>query len=163
MKHIRPSHLALAILAGTLLADPANAWMPMPSPPSVRPPTPPSVSAASSAVTSATGSAVRGNRDGIRAANEFTDVKRKVRAKNPKATDQQVNAAAIQVIKNRRRQEQAEWKRRDNADTNRRRAEQQAKENYNPNADVYRPSGITEQEHNDINQRSLPGKPDGTE
>ena len=171
MKYIRPSHLMLAILAGTLIADPAIAWMPMSSP-SVRPPAPPSVrppdvsgagSAASSAVTSATASAVRGNRDGIRAANEFNDVKRKVRAKNPKATDQQVNAAAIQIIKNRRHQEWAEWKRRDNADTNRRRAEQQAKENYNPNAEQYRPSGITEQEYNDLNQQSLPGKPDGTE
>jgi len=51
--------------------------------------------------------------------------------------------------------------RKDHEDTNRKKAEQQ--ENNNPNAEKYRPSGLTDTEHNELNQRSLPGKPNGTE
>jgi hypothetical protein len=108
------------------------------------------------------------------AVNDFNGIKAKVRERYPNATDLQLNTWTLIVI-NRHKQEAAakaaeeqrkaywQWKHKDNADTNARRAEQNARDNYNPNAEQYRPSGITEEEHNSINQRSLRGQPDGTE
>lgn len=205
MKHVRPSYLAMALttLAGVLIADPAYACPPCgpmmapvsAAPPSVRPPTPPSVTvpnvgnigsainagrdAVSSAKEGMKGNTVRANRDGVDAANEFIDVKTKIKAKNTKATDKQINDAAIMIMNNRRKEAKAKAYRegtaRENAETNRIRAEQNARENFNPNAEVYNEGvrtgggygsgmGITKQEKKEwFGHKTMPGKPTGAE
>jgi hypothetical protein len=192
MKYIRPTHVALAILAGALATDPANACTPSmpcsgsmgaaptPPPASVRPPTSPSVNpvippSVNPNIT------VRGSGEGKSDFNEYNEIKSKIRAKNPNADDARVNSAAQGILnkrkKERKEREYWEWKKQDNADTNRRRQEQQAKENYNPNADVYDQSvpgrekggyggggGYTKQEIKDYyGHRVMPGQKTGAE
>jgi hypothetical protein len=97
--------LALAIFAGTLIAESANACCPggpsvpqaLPTPHLPRPssvsinPSVPGVDAAKSAV-----------RDAV----DFVHTKAKVRAKNPNATEEQVEAGTKTVIKRRRDEEE---------------------------------------------------------
>jgi hypothetical protein len=95
--------LALAIVAGTLIAESAYACPPcgpsMPSAPSMSTPYVPRVSPSLSVP------GVDAVKSAVRDAVDFATIKTKVRAKNPKATEQQVDAGAKKVLTERRRRE----------------------------------------------------------
>jgi hypothetical protein len=100
MKGILPLHLALAMLAGILIAEPANAGG-MPSPPSVAPPPPPPTVRPPSVVIPN----IEAGKDAITRARDWAqgkDVPAKIRARYPNATAEQVNAGTKKVIAKRR-------------------------------------------------------------
>jgi len=100
--------LALAMLMGALMAECANACCPggmsTPSMPSTAPPshTPPPSSVSPPFSVPGVGAVNSAVRDAV----EFGSVKAKVRAKNPNATEEQVEAGTKKVIKARRQREQ---------------------------------------------------------
>ena len=107
--------LVLAILAGALIAESAVAFTPgggsMPSAPAVsapaRPyvPSPPSHVRPPSISLSPIAPGIDAAKSAVRDAIDFATIKTKVRAKNPNATEDQVDAGAKKVLTQRRQRE----------------------------------------------------------
>ena len=131
--------LALAILAGTLIAECANACCGMTAPhthtaPSPSVPTPPLSVPGKGAVDSA-----------VQDAREAADVKAKIRAKNPDATDEQVEAGTKKVINERRRRErEAESSGDEKPHITRSEAREKYRKAIEKNKDLAREKGISD-------------------
>ena len=103
--------LGLAILAGALIAESAVAFTPsMPSTPAVSAPARPHVPAPShvrppSISLNPIAPGVDAAKSAVRDAVDFASIKTKVRAKNPNATEEQVDAGAKKVLTQRRQRD----------------------------------------------------------